>query len=345
MTPSAGAATPRPGPTLLVHAYLDGELDLANALVVKREIEADPALASELANTMALRKVLRERYPREPVPTHMRSRIDAAIGLRHRWTTRPTWRALAASVVLAVALSSGSTWLMLRSPAGGRIARDDDTAVAESLAAMLRSGRTVISRHQAKINDPEVGDKGLNGKSVLAEAVRIYQETTGADPLAIDPDSRQGRLLRAQMDAIVEVIESNRDMLDKKGVGFKGFIPATFGRLVNEAFSKRASNQAEVKVTAPLDLVRNPKARPDAWEAEVISAQLLSASWPKGQVYSAVTDSRGRLAFRIAVPEYYVPSCLSCHGGPKGEIDLTGYPKEGRLEGDLGGVISITLYR
>jgi hypothetical protein len=29
------------------------------------------------------------------------------------------------------------------------------------------------------------------------------------------------------------------------------------------------------------------------------------------------------------------------HGAPKGEIDIPGYPNEG----DLGGVISITLYR
>jgi len=45
------------------------------------------------------------------------------------------------------------------------------------------------------------------------------------------------------------------------------------------------------------------------------------------------------------VPEYYGASCLSCHGGPKGEFDVTGYPKDGAKEGDLGGVISITLYR
>jgi hypothetical protein len=43
------------------------------------------------------------------------------------------------------------------------------------------------------------------------------------------------------------------------------------------------------------------------------------------------------------VPEYYVPSCLTCHGGPAGELDVTGYPKEGAHEGDLGGVISIGL--
>ena len=38
-------------------------------------------------------------------------------------------------------------------------------------------------------------------------------------------------------------------------------------------------------------------------------------------------------------------TCLACHGSPKGEIDITGYPKEGANEGDLGGVISITQYQ
>ena len=45
------------------------------------------------------------------------------------------------------------------------------------------------------------------------------------------------------------------------------------------------------------------------------------------------------------VPEYYAESCLSCHGTPKGEMDKTGYPKEGGKVGDLGAAISITLYR
>jgi hypothetical protein len=44
-------------------------------------------------------------------------------------------------------------------------------------------------------------------------------------------------------------------------------------------------------------------------------------------------------------PEYYAESCLSCHGEPKGEIDVTGYPKEGGKMGDLGGAISIVLFR
>lgn len=230
-------------------------------------------------------------------------------------------------------------------PAPSRGDTNSDTVVAESLAAMLRAGRTVVSRHQAQINDPAVGDKSLTGANVLTEAVQVYRETTGTDPNSIDSSTQHGRLLRWQMESIAEVVDANQETINKKGLGFKGFIPSTFGRLVNEAFGRRASNEAEMKVTAPPDLIRNLKARPDPWELQVITEKFLQPTWPKGKDFSAEANNKGRMAFRMAVPEYYAASCLSCHGDPKGTIDVTGYPKEGRSEGDLGGVISITLYR
>jgi Protein of unknown function (DUF3365) len=222
---------------------------------------------------------------------------------------------------------------------------NDDVTVAESLSTLLQVARTVVSRYQNEINNPDIGDKGFTGAKVLAEATRSYKEKTGVDPTTIDPSTRQGRLLRAQMDSIVEVVDANQQTINKKGLGFKAFIPATFGRLVNEAFSRRAGQEADVKVTAPSDRIRNLKARADPWEQKVIAEKFLLTSWPIGKDFSAVADSKGRPAFRMAVPEYYAASCLSCHGGPKGDIDVTGYPKEGGSEGDLGGVISISLYR
>jgi Protein of unknown function (DUF3365) len=222
---------------------------------------------------------------------------------------------------------------------------EDHAKIARSLATMLRAGRTVISRHQDRINDPNLGDKGLASKAVLHEAITIYSETTGIDPFAIDAASLHGKLLRMQMDSIVEVMDSHQQTINRQGVGFKGFIPAVFGRLVNEAFGRRAAGIAEMKVTAPTQLIRNPRAQPDAWESEVIREKLLSAAWPKDQPFAAVLQAKGRSAHRTAVPEYYGRSCLTCHGAPKGEIDITGYAKEGANEGDLGGVISITLYR
>ena len=221
---------------------------------------------------------------------------------------------------------------------------DEDAMIAQSLAEMLRDGRTVVSNNQDLINNPDLGDKHLTGQVVLDQSVKRYQEVTGTDPTKLDPNSRQGRLLRAMMAAIVASTDENQTTINEKGIGFKGFIPAVFGRLVSEHFNQMAKGDATLKVTAPPELVRNRKALPDAWEAGIIKTKLLDPKWPKGQAYSAVVDSGGHRAFRVMVPEYYPASCLACHGSPKGEMDITGYPKEGAKLGDLGAVISITLF-
>ena len=176
------------------------------------------------------------------------------------------------------------------------------------------------------------------------DALVVYKETTQIDPKTIIGGTKHGRLFRAQQDAVVEVIDANQAAINQQGVAFKGFIPSTFGRLLNEAFARRVSDVAVIKVTAPEALIRNRKSRPDDWEAKVIRDKLMAPDWPKGQIYAEMSPAMGRTAIRFASPEYYANSCLSCHGGPKGQIDITGHPKEGGNEGDLGGVISVTLF-
>lgn len=227
---------------------------------------------------------------------------------------------------------------------GAAFAQEDDTAVAMRLAELLRSARTVISQNQGLINDPTKGDKGLTGEKVLADAVAIYSEQTGENPMDSDPDSREGRLLRAQMDAIRQVVDDNQASINAEGVGFKGFIPAVFARLVNEGFGERVGTEARMKTTAPDVLVRNRKARPDQWESSVIEQKFKAPDWPEGQPYSESVAVDGQSAFRFIVPEYYLQSCLSCHGEPAGETDITGYPKEGGKVGELGSAISVTLF-
>jgi hypothetical protein len=225
------------------------------------------------------------------------------------------------------------------------LAQEADFAIATKLAELLRSARTTISRHQDLINDPEKTDKMLTGERILKESVELYQTRIGEDPGAIDPESREGQLLRAQMDAIRQVVDENQDTINAPGVGFKGFIPAVVARLINERFEELAGAQARMKVTAPAPLVRNRTARPDAWELGVIADKLGRADWPPGEPFAEVVKIGDRPAFRMAVPEYYSASCLACHGQPAGEIDVTGYPKEGGSEGDLGAVISVTLFK
>jgi len=73
---------------------------------------------------------------------------------------------------------------------------DDDAVIAKSLADMLRAARQVISNNQTRINDPNLGDKGLSGRVVLEQAVELYKKATGTDPASIDPASRHGRMVR-----------------------------------------------------------------------------------------------------------------------------------------------------
>ena len=98
-------------PTLLIHAYVDGELDPANALEVERRLAADPALAAERDRVTALRATLAQHFPRERAPASLRARVEAIA--RPRTVERPSWRALAASVALAALVGSSATYVAL----------------------------------------------------------------------------------------------------------------------------------------------------------------------------------------------------------------------------------------
>lgn len=221
----------------------------------------------------------------------------------------------------------------------------DDVAMGIRLAELLRAGRSVVSNYQSLINDPALGDKHLDSERFAREVVAAYSKNTGHAPFSGELTSRDRRLLDAQIDAMREVMDEQQDDINRPGIGFKGFVPAVFARLMNEKFAAKVGNEALVRVTAPEQLVRNRKSLPDAWEAGVITSVFSDPKRAKGEAYTEVTEVDGRTAFRMLLPEYYTESCLSCHGEPKGEIDVTGYPKEGGKAGDLGGAISIVLFK
>lgn len=123
---------PDDDPKLLVHAYVDGELDPANARAIERRIANDAALAAERDRVEALQRVLRSKFPLAPAPAHLRGRIERAAGLR-RMPARPTWMALAASIALAVIVGSGTTFIAL-APPGDATA---DAVVSDHIRALM----------------------------------------------------------------------------------------------------------------------------------------------------------------------------------------------------------------
>jgi anti-sigma factor RsiW len=133
----------------LVHAYLDGELDPANTIAIGQEIERNPRLAKELASASALQQALRTHFPLEPVPAALRARIDAAAGRSGRWQ-RPGWAALAASVLVAISLSSASTWMVLRARAGDHVLAEVVDSHMRSLIATAPIDVASSERHVVK---------------------------------------------------------------------------------------------------------------------------------------------------------------------------------------------------
>jgi hypothetical protein len=219
-----------------------------------------------------------------------------------------------------------------------------DVEVGNRLAAVLRAGRSVVSNSQSLINDPAIADKGLTGDAFYQQVIETYLEKNGTHPLDDSLTEYERTLTESQLRAMVQVIDENQEIINAEGLAFKGFIPAVFARLVNEKFGSEMASQAAVKVTAPKELVRNRKARPDAWENEVITERFQDPAWTTGEAYFERTSVNGKDAFRMLIPEYYSQSCLACHGSPAGETDVTGFPKEGGELGELAGAISITLY-
>jgi len=332
----------------LVSALVDGENVDERHHAAAIHMASCPRCTALAEDYRRIRQQLASGY--EPGPADLADKIQARIatGKLSTYNSRPGWLGLmqrAAIILLVLGLSALTTWYLTQTvPKNGPLQLEDNSMIASNLAAMLRASMAVISSKQGEINDPAVGNKGLDGKSVLVESVKLYRQQTGHDPDAIDAESRHGRLLRALMDSIVEVMNKNQSMLNEKGIAFKGFIPPVFVRLVDEEFGIRARGEAEIKNTAPPGLVRNRQARPDSWEVDVMASQFLSTDWPKGKPFSATVQDKERSAFRMMVPGYYTQPCLACHGEPKGQLDVTGYPKEGGKLGDLGAAISITLF-
>jgi anti-sigma factor RsiW len=126
-------ATDQDRSKLLVHAYVDGELDPANAVAIEQQIAADPALAAERSRVEALRRALREKLPATELPAGLEARVRKAIGATPA-AGRPSWRAMAASIILAVVVSSGATWLLTHAPATDSVA---DAVMASHLRALM----------------------------------------------------------------------------------------------------------------------------------------------------------------------------------------------------------------
>jgi anti-sigma factor RsiW len=118
---------------LLVHAYVDGELDLPSALALEKRIAVDRELVAERDRVLALHNALQTLIePERPSPA-LRARIETAVGLRRRLRP-PPFMAMVASVVVAAVLGSMATFLAIGSRSEDSLA---DTVVSDHIRSLM----------------------------------------------------------------------------------------------------------------------------------------------------------------------------------------------------------------
>lgn len=225
---------------------------------------------------------------------------------------------------------------------GAATAPPEAQETARLLALLLDAGRVVLAAHQKLINDATKADKGFTGDLFETHVNEEFRRRSNGIDLGRLENSPLSPLAKSLLTALLaagkEVIQERQAVINEKFLGYKNVIPATWGTWTSQKFSQR--NRVRLKQTA-LDF-RNPNNAPDDFEISVLQ-KFAAPDYPREgeQVFVEVTD--GGTILRLMLPLYHKKECLACHGQPKGQIDISGYLKEGHMEGGPAGAISVAL--
>ncbi len=149
----------------------------------------------------------------------------------------------------------------------------------------------------------------------------------------------EARTFAREMDAVWQFMDNSQTVINTTSDGiyeFKGLHCAVVGKSVGRLFS--AGSDYVIRYTN-----FNPRSEqdvPDEFEAQALDAFYADSSVTERFGIAAFEgEDRFRYVQALEVDE----SCLECHGSPKGEVDITGFEKEGWELGGVGGAISIVI--
>jgi general secretion pathway protein A len=211
---------------------------------------------------------------------------------------------------------------------------------ARLLAVLLDSGRAVINENQP-LYDSAVKDttKGLTPEVFERQLVEVFRSRSGLDLNDLSSarlSAKAVRLLRALVSVSKQVVAEAQGQINRPDVTFSGFIPAVYGARTAAQFTKQTGVRLKQTSLAP----RNPGNAPDPFEQAALR-DFADPAYPREKTITEITARNG--ALRLMFPLYATRHCLDCHGEPKGEIDKTGYPKEGLQLGHNAGAISVVI--
>ncbi len=150
----------------------------------------------------------------------------------------------------------------------------------------------------------------------------------------------QARVMVSEMDAVWEFISINQDTINYTSDGeydYKGLHCAIAGKAVAALFSQESDYDYSIRFTNqdPRNIDNNPD------EYEQAALQAFHAGDKDARYGFEKLD--GQEVFRYVAVMEVEQNCMECHGGPKGEVDPTGFPKEGWSVGDVAGAVSVVM--
>jgi len=207
---------------------------------------------------------------------------------------------------------------------------------ARLLAILLDSGRSVINENQTTFDDPGTFAKGLAPDVFERQLIDMFRSRSGVDLQNLNAGhvpSQAKKLMKELVAVSRHVVADAQSEMNPSGKAGR-FIPAIFGDRVAALFSERTGVRMKQTTLVP----RNMANAPDSTERSALEL-FADPSYPREKPIGETTAKSG--IFRLMFPLYTTRRCLDCHGEPKGELDRTGYPKEGLKLGQNAGAISV----
>lgn len=223
------------------------------------------------------------------------------------------------------------------------------------LMSLKESAMDIIEQNQKKINtnkDGSMADKRIDKAFIAKKTFDAYVKATENEDWNVSnlKGSHDKQQLASALATFLSqariVIAGIQPIINTDSDGSenpKGFYPAVFGRLTADNFFDKTGIKIKQTTLGKGYGARNSKYNtPDEWEkAALIKLENIytSSEYGFGEEVSDGSNSNYRFIYPLVIKK----ACLSCHGDPKGEKDISGYVKEGYKVGELRGGISIIL--
>lgn len=145
----------------------------------------------------------------------------------------------------------------------------------------------------------------------------------------------EARVLSAEIGAAWDYVDAIQPQLNRGADGTAGVYCA----IAAKSIAKRFSDGSDYSIRYVRESPRNTEDAPDGFEQRA----LFAFEEGDGVEYYGFEQQNGEPVFRYVALLEAEEGCLSCHGSPTGEKDITGYAKEGMSIGDVAGAVSIVM--